>query len=175
MAEIYKEYAAALFGLALEKSCLDSVCKDMKILQDVFSRESDYVEFLSSPAIPMSERLNSIQNAFSSLHEYSLSFLQLLCENGYVAELLSCVEEFFLLEKLHSRKASVKVFSAHPMTERQKEELLRTLEHKYQKTIEASYEIEPSLLGGFKVVADEIVIDASLKSQLEKVRGVMNQ
>ncbi len=176
MADIKKEYAEALFSLAEERDCLNEIGADLERLKKLFSSHVDYLELLCSHALPLSQRLGYLEEAFGArVHEYTLSFLQLLCENGYARLFPSCAEEFSLLVKARSRITRAEVISAKPLTREQKERLIRRLEENCGKTVEAVYECDPSVLGGLKVVMDQTVLDATVKTQLEKVKGVISQ
>ena len=98
MVQIEREYAEALFSLAAEEQAAEEYLQSLQTVKQLMADNPDYVEFLNSPAIPLSERLSSVDEAFeSSMPEYVVSFLKLLCENGKVRLLSGCIDEFVKL------------------------------------------------------------------------------
>ena len=76
MAEISKEYGAAIFMLACEENAKKEYGKALQETKNAFSENPDYMEFLASPSIPMSERLSALESAFlEKVPENVLSFL----------------------------------------------------------------------------------------------------
>jgi F0F1-type ATP synthase delta subunit len=83
MSDVSKEYGAAIFALAYEANELDCYLTALEKIKAVFVDQPEYEAFLSSPGIPMSERLNAIVAAFEdNTPEHVLSYLMLLCEKG---------------------------------------------------------------------------------------------
>ena len=81
MAQIEKEYAAALFALAAENGCERKFSESLAQVSEVFSENPEYAEFLSSPSVSGRERVNALEQAVGEfVPEYVLSFLSLLCE-----------------------------------------------------------------------------------------------
>ena len=81
MADLSKEYTAALFALAMENGLVDEFKSELGEIND--SIDEEYILILKSPAISLGARLNIIEEAFGArMHEYIVSFMKLLCENG---------------------------------------------------------------------------------------------
>ena len=122
------------------------------------------------------EAFSAISEAFSGIcDEYLLNFLKLLCENGRIKELLSCIEEFEYLKTLAENKTTATVFYAYPLDEAQKQALRAKLENKVGKNIDFIFIEDKSLIGGIKVELDGKAIDGSAKHYLNKVKGVISQ
>ena len=174
MTEANKEYAKALFALALQENAVVPYDESLTLLRGVFEEFPDYTEFLRSPALPLSERIAAIDKAFaSSQPEHVVSFLKLLCENGHVESLPLCAKEFHLLRRQHENRATATVYSVVPLSDEQKMALCKKLSEIYKKTIDAVYLQDPTLLGGVKVELDGMTLDGSTKQRLAKVKGVM--
>ena len=81
MADIGREYAAALFSCAREtgERFSDELCAIEALLAD----NPQYIALLSSPAVALSEREELIEKAFSdAVSPTVLHFLQVLCAHG---------------------------------------------------------------------------------------------
>jgi F-type H+-transporting ATPase subunit delta len=61
----------------------------------------------------------------------------------------------------------VRISSAVPLTEDEQAALRKKLEARFNQTLDARFEVEPSLLGGVVVRAGDQVIDGSVKGKLK--------
>ncbi len=170
MTETIKEYSEALFIIAEENEKIEVFSEMLSQIRDVFEENPEYVEYLSSPAIPLSERLSAIDEAFSqTLEEDIVSFMKLLCEHGRIIGILECIEEFSLLKMQRENRISAKVISAIPLTDEQKTALCQNLEKKTGKNINADYVVDESVLGGIKVEMEGMTLDGSTKKRLNDI------
>ncbi len=173
MSEVGKEYGCALFMLACEKGRERDYLQSLALIKSSV-KDSDYLSFLSSPAIPLSERLAAIENAFASqLEEEVLSFLQLLCEKGRIDCFDEAYEEYARLLEEHEKTAHAIVSSVLPLDDAQKKALTKKLEAHLRRSVRLSFKIDPTLLGGVRVELDGCVLDGSLRHRLNDIKDVM--
>jgi len=111
-----KEYAEALFLLSMENGEIENTAAALETVTTVLAEQPDYVEFLSSPAIPKAERTAALGTAFAALPESVVSFLQLLCERGRMREWRACADEFAALCRNARRMTTATVTSAVALT-----------------------------------------------------------
>lgn len=170
MKQTNKEYAEALFSIAQENNSVKEYSFHLQEIYSLIMENKGYTEYLSSPAMALSERLAAIDEAFADrVPEYIVSFIKLLCENGRIKELGESIEEFFRLEMLESNTVNVTVYSSIPLDAEQKEKLCKKLETKHKKAIRATYVEDKNLIGGIKIVMDDKVLDGSIRRQLKEV------
>ncbi len=175
MNELGKEYGTALFMLACEEQKQRRFFEGLELLVSTFEENPGYTDFLSSPGIPLGERLSAVASAFAdSVPEGVLSYLQLLCEKGRMSCFFDSVKEYKALLDASERVSSVKVTSAVELTESEKQKLKSKLESAYNCKVELEYSIDKSLLGGMVVDIDGKVMDSSLRHRLREVKEVMN-
>lgn len=176
MTQTNKEYAEALFLLCCEKNCVETYAEKLTFIEDVINKNPDYLEFLSSPAVDLSERLEAIDEAFKSFEdEYLISFLKLLCENGRIKELPLCIQEFFHLKTIAENKVTATVYYQYPLDDAQKSALQKKLEQVSGKNVDLLFIEDKSLIGGIKVELDDKVFDGSAKRYLQQVKGVISR
>ncbi len=174
MNNVNSEYAKALFSLALEQDELEQYAEHLKSIGEIIAENGEYLEYLFSPAEPLSNRLSAIDEAFSSAPQFIVSFLKLLCENGRIRELPDYIEEFFELKKIHENSVTAFISSAVPLSDLQKEKLLSKLTSIYNKNIIPIYEVDNTLLGGMKIEIDGKTLDGSIFKKLSSIKGAMN-
>ena len=174
MRETDREYAEALFGLCTEEGVCESAFSDMVTVKELFSENPEYSLLLSSPAIPLSQRLSAIDEAFGGrICDYCVYFIKLLCEKGRIGILSDCIDEFEKLCAAYFGRITAEITSAVELTEEQKKALTEKLEKANGKTVVPVYRVDPSVLGGILVKVDGRVYDGTLKSRLRDVKEVM--
>ncbi len=176
MTETIKEYANALFMLASEKGCAREFSDHLAIIDETVKENPQYLSFLESPAIPLSERLAAIDEAFGkSAPEYIVSFIKILVENGRIITLCECIAEFNELLRISENRIIAQVYYVEPLTDEQKKALTDKLGSVSGKTVDAVYIQDNSLIGGIKVVMDDKTIDGSIANRLKKAKGVISK
>lgn len=175
MTQMSKEYATALFMLASEENCRKEIADALAVMKDAFEQHSEYAELLSSPAVSIGERLEIIDAAFSSLHEYAVSFLKLLCERMLARSFTECVSEYNNLLAASSGISTATVTSAVELTANQQSTLRQKLEKMCGHTVIIETSVDASVLGGMIIEVDGKVIDASLRRRLSDVKDVISR
>lgn len=168
-----KEYAEALFLLSTEKGCTDAVQQALHTVREAVQTSPEYVEFLSTPAIPLTERLAAIDEAFGTLPEYVVSFLKLMCENGHIRTLVEGITEFDTLVRTCANRTVAQVTSATPLDDAQKAALCAKLQTLLGKSVDAVYTVDASLIGGVIIEAEGKTYDGSIRHRLHDVKDVM--
>lgn len=169
-----KEYAAALFMLAVEEQCTETYQRALHTVRDAVADVPEWLDFLDSPAIPLSERLTAIDEAFAAVVPVSvLSFLKLLCEGGYSRLLPMCIAEYDTLAQTFSNRTVAAITSAVPLSDAQKNALCRKLETMIGKGVDPRYAVDPALIGGLVIEVDNKTYDGSLRHRLHDVKDVM--
>ena len=173
MTATYKEYAQALFLLATEKEKEEDYARGLESVRAMFAENPEYVDFLSCPSIPCPERKEAISSAFGEYEEDIVSFLCILCERGRIRELFECIEEYKKLLDFKKNVKNVRVRSSAVLGEEEKARLKSRLEAIHNCSVSIEYEIDSSLIGGLVIEIDGKIIDGSVKTRLEQVKGVI--
>ncbi len=176
MTDLGKEYGTALFMLACEEDNKKSYAEALDFIKEAFLNNPQYEELLSSPGIPLKERLDIIDIAFSSsVPEYVLCYLKLLCEKGRILCFGESVDEYKALLDAAERISNVKITSAVELTDEEKEKLKAKLETLEKGKVNAEYFINDALMGGLIIEMDGRIIDGSLRHRLQEMKDVMNK
>ena len=174
MRQTDREYAEALFSLCVEEDMCETALADMRTVRELILENPEYSLLLASPAIPLSERLSAIDEAFlGKICDYCVYFLKLLCEKGRISVLLDAIGEFEDLCTAYQGKTEALITSAVELSEEQKAALLEKLEKANKKIIVPIYKVDPAIMGGILVEMDGRVYDGTLKSRLRDVKEVM--
>ena len=171
-----KEYGLALFELALSKNCRDEVSEGLKTVREVFINTPELEQFLLSPFVTKSERIECINDAFNGrVHEYVVSLMCVLTERGQVRFFDECADEYDALYRESVKNSQAVVYSAVELTDEEKKRLESLLEKRSGTTVETEYKIDESLIGGIVVQTQGVRLDGSLKHRLLKIKETIEQ
>ncbi len=175
MTQTDKEYAKALFALAVEENKTEEYLRNLVQVKQVVEETPEYIEFLSSPAIPLSERLQAVDEAFGDVFdEYPVSFLKLMCENGHFRYISSCIDEFAALVMEYNNSCTADIYSAVVLDDNQKQAVIAKLEKLTGRIIRPVYIVDKSLIGGLKIEIEGKTYDGSVKHRLRDVKDVIS-
>lgn len=175
MKEISKEYAAALFELGCESGEEQALMEALENIKALFEQTPDYMALVSSPAVPLNERLAALGECLEGrFAEHAVSFVLLLCEKGRMRSFFECVEEYRRLLDAKNARTVAHVTSAAELTEAQKRSLVERLERTSGAKVTLECEIDPSLIGGAIVKMDGRIMDGSVRRRLLEIKEVMN-
>lgn len=170
-----KEYALAIFGIALEKDSLKEMSEDLNFVKDAIDENPEYLDYLVNPAIPKSERLNSISEVFSGrVCEDVYSTLCVLCDHGDMYILNDAISEFNEMYEDYTRYAKATITSAVELTNEQKNKLVSKISKLTNKRIEAEYIVDKSIMGGLTVMVDGKYYDGSVRKNLNNLKEVLS-
>lgn len=169
---IPRRYAKALFKYAEEKGNTKEVYDTMKELVKSFAVSPDLQKVLSNPFVDKADKEKLLVSAAgqNAPSDY-VDFVRLLVENRReeFANLIA-ISYCDLYRKLN-HIARVTVTSAVPLTEEQLKKIRAVIDNTYKGyTIELSTSVDPSLIGGFVIDADNNRLDASLSNELDQLR-----
>ena len=171
-----REYASALFTLAVEEGKQKEYFASLETVKTVFAENGEYMDFLNSFSIPKSERIDAIEEAFGrSIEEYVVSFIKLLCEKDRISEFFECVEIYKELLDLYENVSVAKVTSSVELKDEEQKKLKEKLEKAYGKNVVLDIKVDKSLLCGIVVEIDGKIIDGSIKKSLGNVKEVISK
>ena len=174
MAEISKEYAAALFGIAEEKGCVRAWADTLAAIDAILRENPRYLALLASPEIPPEERRSLLDQAFGGMAAPEIiGFAALICRRGRAKELPDAIRHFRQMADIRDRTRVARVVSAAPLTDAEKKRLTAALERKSGMKVTLSCAVDPSLIGGMTVEMDGKVTDGSVRTRLRELKEVI--
>lgn len=169
-AEIEKIYATALFELAIEEKSLGDIYKELNACAEIFRREPEFAKLLSSPNIPLTDKLKLIGKIFGDGGAIA-NLVCVMTRNRRIMRIDGVCAE---LNKLYNEKnniAEMTVYTAVPLGKAERETLTAKLAEKSGKTVKLTEKTDPELIGGIVVRYNNKVMDGSVKAKLRKIAG----
>jgi F-type H+-transporting ATPase subunit delta len=122
---------------------------------------------LGNPRVTSSELVIDITGP--QLGEDGRNFVRTLAENRRLAYLPEIAALFDELKDEAERVIDVTVTSAAPLDEGQRKTLSTALERKLKRAVRMECHTDPALIGGAVLRAGDLVIDGSLRTQLDRI------
>ncbi len=170
--KISVRYAKAFISLAKEKDVLETLKKDIDIIFHLCTDSSDFRLLLESPVIKTSQKIKLFDSIFKGkIGETSLNFVKLIAENKREVHLPGICRNFIQMYKQDQGVKTAVLTSAVALDSQIINKIKSQLEVEYKAKVELSEEINPELIGGFVLRVDDQQMDASLASQLRKVKA----
>ena len=174
MTQIGSVYAQALYSLAREEGLDDTILAQLKVLDQSFAQEPDFLKLLSAPNLTKEERCAIIDKCFKGqIHEYVCSFLKILMEKGYIRRFPECVEAYRNFYNEDHGILRVTAVTAVALTNAQSEKLCAKLAQTTGKTIDLINRVDPSCIGGVRLDYDGKRLDDTVSHRLDAIRGLL--
>jgi F-type H+-transporting ATPase subunit delta len=117
-----------------------------------------------------SEREDLILNVCKGkLDENGSNFVKLLVENKRLLILPEISQFFEELKADAEGSIEAEIIMAEKPNQKTVDDLLKSLEKKFNKKIEGKVVIDKNIIGGTKIVVGDSVIDASVRAQLDNL------
>ena len=110
-----------------------------------------------------------IDIAGPQLGEHGANFVRTLADNHRLAYLPEISALFDVLKDEAEKVVDVTVTSAAPLDESQQKSLVAALERKLKRGVRMQCQTDPTLIGGAVLQAGDLVIDGSLRTQLNRI------
>ncbi len=171
LATIARPYAEALFKA--QASDLAGTAAWLDELAAVAGNDQ-LLQFVDNPKVTDEQAFDLISGVLrTALPEAGKNFLRLVIENRRLGALPVVAEQFRALKNAQSGTADAVVHSAFPIDASALADLSATLEKRFARKLNASVQIDESLIGGIRVVVGDEVLDTSVKARLEQMKAAL--
>jgi F-type H+-transporting ATPase subunit delta len=171
LSRIAKRYAKALFELAQEENALNQVSKDFELIRDLLKNSKDFHQFTKNPLISITERKKILDKIFlEKISETSNNFLKMISQKKRLDHLGEIIARYFDFVKAEAGVVEGELFAVVELKSSQIKKIKENMERLTGKEVILNEIIDPNILGGFIVKVGDLVIDNSIRNQLERLR-----
>jgi F-type H+-transporting ATPase subunit delta len=168
--KISVRYAKALFESAKEENILDQVRKDMEDVRSIATLP-DFLYLLLSPIIKESQKCAAIDAMFKEgFHPKSLALLNMVVKNGRELYIPAIARNYIDQYKKFTGVRTATFSSASSVDEKVKKEIEVIIKKALNTSVELKTTINKDLIGGFIIRVDDLQYDASVASNLKKIK-----
>jgi F-type H+-transporting ATPase subunit delta len=174
-ASLAGRYASALFDLARDERQIDAVSRSLDLLAQALVDSRDFAELVASPLVDREQAGKAFAAVAQqlSLDPITANFLGVLARNGRKNQLQPVIRAFRRLSAEHRGETVAEVVTAHPLKDDQLAALKAQLRSRAGRDIAIETRIDPEILGGIVVKLGSQMIDASIRTKLNRLAEAM--
>jgi F-type H+-transporting ATPase subunit delta len=169
---VTQRWTEAFFGLARRKGVLDAIARDVERLGREVAKPA-VREVLFNPRLTHVARTGAVEELARGMHPLLQNLVRLAFAKRREAVLEKLPVAF--ARRMLAERGAVEgvVESARPIGGPELDELARALKQRLGKDVVLRNRIDPALVGGVRVLADNRMIDCSVQGRLEGLRRRM--
>ncbi len=170
--DVYKAYAGALFDIGVQNNILDRIVEDFKIFIQFFSSNNDLALFLNSHLISKDKKKTLIDKLFlEELCPDIVLFLKVLIDHNRQSSIVDIYSHLIEITDEENNTKRIKIITAVKLSPEIIGEIESLISAKLDKNIILIEELDDSIIGGFKIMIDDTIIDGSIARYLANIRA----
>lgn len=175
MEVLARVYAESLAGVAREKGKLDVVRDQVAEFSDALSGNRELQVFFFSPSFSSQEKLDGLRLAVSDADPEVMNFLELLVEKHRMPAIFRISRELDEIWKQDNDRLEVTVTSAIELDPSVAEQVGAAVEKQTGKKVDLTSRVDENIIGGLVLQVGNMVLDNSIRNNLEKLRQSVAQ
>jgi F-type H+-transporting ATPase subunit delta len=177
MAEIVtiaRPYAEAVFRLAREQGTLAAWSETLDKLAGL-AASPEVAALIVHPNVSAAQLVELFRAAVgAATDDVTGNLIRMLADNDRLAALPQVAVLYEEMKRGEEGVKEAEIVSAFPLNAEQVATLARQLEGRFQAKLEVVVTVDPSLIGGVRVVVGDKVLDTSVRSKLDAMRTALN-
>jgi F-type H+-transporting ATPase subunit delta len=170
MEEAARVYAGALFDVAKKNDKLDGIREELDQFAGAVDADRELQVFFFSPYFSSAEKSEGLRRAVAGADAEFVNFLELLIEKGRMNEVFRIRRQFEQLWKQENKRIDVTVTSAVELDPAEVGKIGEEIERQTGRKVELVSDVDEEILGGIVLQVGNMVLDASIRNRLEKLR-----
>ncbi len=175
MEEAARVYAEALFDVAKEKGKLDAIGDELAQFADAVDSNRELRTFFFSPYFSSTEKVDGLARAIEGADPELLNFINLLIEKHRMTEIFRIRRQFEQMWKRENKRLDVTVTSAIELDPGVVAKIGEEIERQTGHKVDLASGVDAEILGGIVLQVGNMVLDASIRNRLEKLRKSVAQ
>ncbi len=171
---ITSRYSLALQEMAEEKNIYSSVVENVELVFASLQGSRELRNYLSTPIISEQKKMELLEAVFTNyISEDVLNFMKFVVKKGRINLLKDILSDFLKKRDEKENITDVVLKSTYKLDETQSEVVKNQLEKFSGKKIRFSNRVDESIIGGYIAEINDVIVDASVKRQLEKIKNTL--
>ncbi|MBQ4917911.1 MAG: ATP synthase F1 subunit delta [Muribaculaceae bacterium] len=169
---IPNRYAKALYKFAIEEKASEEVYLQMKRLSESYEALPELKKTVDNPFLPVADREKVLLSASGAEKDGCLDkFILMVIKNNRESSMREMALSYGKIYREANNIAQVNIVTATQLPDDKLSQIIEVVQHQLEgKTIERTVTVDKDLIGGFTVQVDSMVLDASIKNELKKLR-----
>lgn len=163
-------YAFALLEVAKENNKVEDYRKDIITIYESLKENEDFAKLLAATNIDKEERYKIIESVLKDFDAEIVNYVKIIVKNNRAYYLIKILKETIYRFDDYLNIEEGKLISAIEMSDEQVEKIVKALESTLNKRVSLKRIVDPSLIGGFKVMLKNDIYDATVLRKLHNIK-----
>ncbi len=172
-----REYVSALLTILADNPAAEDFAAELEAVLSMLDREATFEDLLVKAPLSQTQRMELVNKVFRGrVGETLMGLLSVLVKHERLGLLRMIAQTFGQLLDHRMGKVPVTVTAAVPLDDSQRQQVEQALREALSATPVLKMNVDEKLLGGMVIRVGDRVYDASIRSQLDRMRqALMNQ
>ncbi|MDI6604999.1 MAG: ATP synthase F1 subunit delta [Thermoanaerobacteraceae bacterium] len=172
---VAKRYARALFNIAKENDAFEKYVEELKNLDKILHCKEVY-RIVANRSIPIKDKIDLIDALIGNKFDVNVvNFIKLVISKHRESILDEIIYEFIAMCKEYYGIVDVELVSVHELNDAVIEKIKNNLELNLGKKVNIYCKLDPSIIGGLKIIIGNRVIDGSVKGRLNNLMKYLEE
>jgi F-type H+-transporting ATPase subunit delta len=169
---VARRYARALFGIGIDAGNFEALGREIDDLSTLLVSSPELRNALENPVFRPEEKRAVLEQILPRVTPTAevRRFVLLLLERRRLVILPAIARAYRDLADAHAGRVRAKVTSAEPLSPAALEGIRRALGQRTGKQVLVEVEVDPGLIGGVIARVGDLVLDGSVRTQLDELR-----
>jgi F-type H+-transporting ATPase subunit delta len=168
---VARRYARALLVAAKKQQSVIEAQQDLDAIVQILEAKPELKEFLESPKQARDQKREMIDKLFADkARPITLQLMRLLIEKRRENIFQLIRDEYQRLREHEEGILRIRISSAQPLDENQKQSLIKRIEQETKRKVIAETEVDPQLIGGVTIRYGDFLLDGSIAGALKRLR-----
>jgi len=169
---VARRYARALFGIGLDAGKFEALGDELGELATLWNESDELRQALENPVFKPTEKRAVLQTILPKIAPTPevQRFVLLLLERRRIMLLPAIARAYRDLTDAHIGRVRAEVTSAQELSPATLDRVRRSLEQRTGKKVIIKSTVDPELIGGVVARVGDLVLDGSVRTQLEDLR-----
>ena len=169
---IARPYAEAVFRIAKEKGALAPWSETLAGLA-AYAANPEVADCVANPGLTAAQKANLVKSLIGTADADVANFIEVLAESDRLSVLPEIAAFFETLRASEEGIRDAVIESAFPIDDAQAKAILPVLEKHFGARLKPEVKVDPSLIGGVRVVVGDRVFDDSVRGKLDAMAAAL--
>ena len=171
MEKVSSHYGLALYSLAVDLDKVSEYQAQVKELSHIFIENADFITVLGSSFLPLEERQEILRKTLVGVDEHIMAFILVIMDNNRTNEMLDIFTCFNSYCNEYRGVSEGLIYSTIKLDQKVISQIEAKIAKMENNKVELRNVIDPSLIGGVKIVIHDHIYDGSIKHHVEMMKS----
>lgn len=175
LSTLARPYAKAVFELARDSKSLKEWSAQLAAISEAVANPQ-LAQLIGHPALSRAELADVLGKALSKdLNAEGQSLIKLLTDNGRLKTAAAIAEQFEALRAEAEARVEVEVTTATKVEKAQQDALASAIRKRLDRDVAIAWNTDETLVAGAVIRAGDMVIDGSVRGELERLQTALTR